>query len=136
MADSRKLITSLFVLVLLVCQSGVCMAAVSHADAEPSAGSTEGTHSCHYMKSNPEISDNAQTGFSVEGTMLKGLQCCFTGTINSRDIVSETTQVPVLIKFADHGLDSYVSYHTNSQYQNRGHPPEVSVFIQNSVLII
>jgi len=137
MADSRKLITSLFVFVLIVCQSGVCMAAVSHAAADvPSANTGDSTHGCHDLTNIAERQDNGKTGFSLEVTGITSSDCCFTGTINTRDIVPDIVQFPVLVTPGDHEPDTYNSYHANGQYNNRGHPPEVPVFIRNTVLII
>lgn len=131
MVSYRKLITSIFILTLFICQSGVCNAAIGLSDNDRSVNVS---HSCH------DMADSADHGVNPEFPQYtsghNGDDCCLDGTINSRDTGTDLVQLPVVTSYFHSVQNPVPGNHKNYITHNKGHPPGVPVFMQKSSLII
>ncbi len=134
MISYGKLITSLFVFTLFVCQSGVCTTTIGLSHNAPS----EEVHSCNNNtdRDGQNVINTDNGILSAETTGLQNSDCCLDSTLTSRDIGVEQPPLLTLISFFDFNQEYKNPTYTTLNNQNRGHPPGSPVFIQNSTLLI
>lgn len=134
MISYGKFITSLFIFTLFICQGGVCSTLTNVLDK---AGSSPVSHDCHNMSDAGDSEKSADgLNFTKQTRQNAGSDCCFDGTMNSRDSAPDIIQTPATINYPDL-KESYKNSNTTYRItHNRGHPPGVPTFIQKSTLII